>query len=183
MSRPSRRSGLTLVEVTLLLSLGGIVLAVTIPSFLRAVRASKISEASENLERLLKGASTYYESSHDVGSGLRVQCVPEAAGPAPVVPSDRPVDLDFHAPSTPGAATWQALDFVPAHPVRYRYTFSTSHTGCLVTPPAQTLVFSVRAEGDLDGDQQLSRFERRVRATGDGALSAEAMLFVDDRIE
>lgn len=183
MRSSTRRAGLTLLEVALLISVAGVALAVTVPTFLRAVRTSKIAEASENLERLLHGATSYYESSHDGGDGLRVQCLPETAGPAPVVPSVRPVDMDFRDPATPGAATWQALAFAPEHPVRYRYTFSTSHTGCMVAPAARSLLFIARAEGDLDGDQKLSRFERRVLATGDGALAADPLLVVDERIE
>jgi type II secretory pathway pseudopilin PulG len=182
--RSRRTAGLTLLELALLLSLVGVALAVTVPTFVRTVRTSKIAEASENLERLLHGAASYYESSHETAEGgLRVQCIPEAAGPAPVVASTRPVAMDFHDPGTPGAATWRALGFAPEQPVRYRYTFSTSHTGCMVAPGAQRELFRVRAEGNLDGDQQLSRFERRVLASGDGTLTVDPMLIVDDRIE
>ena len=59
--RSLRRSGLTLVEVTLVISVVGVLLAVFIPTFVRELRTSKISEAATQLEALHRAAQRISE--------------------------------------------------------------------------------------------------------------------------
>jgi hypothetical protein len=96
--------------------------------------------------------------------------------------------VDFSAPETPGHATWRSIGFQPETPVRYRYSLFPAAVGCGVSAPeaaeadAPGRILTVRAEGDLDGDGQLSTFERSARA-GEGVLVPDPLLFTHDRVE
>jgi type II secretory pathway pseudopilin PulG len=175
---------LTLVEVVLLLSLLGVVLAVGIPAFVRGLRTSKPAEAPEELQRMFASVAAYYAAPQPTPAGKRVHCVPEPAGPTPAKPSPQPAEVHFTAPETPGAATWRALGYAPAGPIRYRYSLLSSQPGCGLAPtnPRDPVLLTLRAEGDLDGDGVLSRFERSV-ALRDGELVLEPLLVVHERVE
>ena len=177
----ARTAGLTLVEVAALLSVVGMLLAVAIPTLARTVRASKVAEAAEQLEFLSHAAATYYAQPRlDAARGTQY-CLPEPAGPAPDVPSPQSVVVDFAA--APGAATWKALGFAPKGPLRYRYTFLPAAAGCWSEPDPRTNSFTIRAEGDLDGDGIYSNFERRATLAPQGKTLPDPVLHIYDRIE
>lgn len=178
------RAGLTLVEVALIVSILGVACAVAVPTFIRSVRTSKVAEATSELQRLQLSAAAYYAAPQPVGDGKRLRCLPLAAGPTPATPSVEPVAVQFAAPETSGAATWSALGFEPEGPVRYRYSFLPALSGCALRSPlaSEGPVLTLRAEGDLDGDGVLSRFERRSQDQ-DGELVPDPLLIMRDRIE
>jgi len=181
---PSQRThGVTLVEASLVISLLGILLAVSIPAFIRALRTSKTEEAPRELERMYRAVAAYYDSPQTTAAGKRVHCLPEPAGPTPEKPSRDPRPAVF-ATSAMGGATWHALGYEPAEPIRYRYSFLPLRAGCGELPADSRgePVLTLRAEGDLDGDGVLSKFERTA-VMRDGALSLEPLLVVHDRIE
>lgn len=180
---PSGTSGFTLLELALVLSVSGMVLAVAVPTFVRTLETSKAAEASKNLETLFRNSAAYYASARPTTGPKPAYCLPAAAGPAPLVASADPVVVDFAADDTPGAATWRALEFAPADPIRYRYTFLPLGAACLVDEPAEPPRLTLRAEGDLDSDDVFSRFERRATLRADGLLEPEPMLHVADRVE
>jgi type II secretory pathway pseudopilin PulG len=167
--------GLTLVEVAVLISIGGILLAVGIPTFVRALHTSKMSEAPEELSRIFAATAAYYAKPP--------HCLPESAGPTPAKPSRQPVSVRFADPEAPGSATWQALGFEPSRPIRYRYTLDVPSPGCQqMRDSRDQFVVSVRAEGDLDGDGVLSLFERNA-SLRDGALELDRLLVIRDAVE
>jgi type II secretory pathway pseudopilin PulG len=170
------RAGLTLLESAAILSAIGVMLAVAIPTLARSVRASKVAEASEQLESLYQSASAYYAVRRSDASGM-VYCLPEATGPTPDAPSASPVKVDF------GAETWKALGFAPRAALRYRYSFLPSVSGCGLPRGAPPYRLVLRAEGDLDGDGHFSVFERRARIEPNGQLQPEPVLHIVDRIE
>jgi type II secretory pathway pseudopilin PulG len=174
--------GLTLVEVAFIVSLVGMLLAVAIPTLARSVRASKVSEASEQLENLYRAASAYYATARNDERGAATQCLPPDAGPTPSVPSVSLVNVDFQAATTPGAETWSALGFQPRVPLRYRYTFLSNAPGCHAAASGRGWL-TLRAEGDLDGDGVYSTFERRAELAARGVLRPDTVLHIDDRIE
>lgn len=182
-SRRSRQ-GLTLVEMALLLSMAGIVLAVGIPAFIRGLRTSKTAEAALELERMFAAVAAYYEVPQPTPTGPRLRCLPESAGPTPEQPSTDPVAVSFQAPEMPGSATWRALGYEPSGPIRFRYSLHAARAGCgsLGAEARDKPVVVLRAEGDLDGDGVLSTFERAVREQ-DGRLVLDETLLVHDRIE
>jgi type II secretory pathway pseudopilin PulG len=177
--RAARRDGLTLVETAIAVAIVGALLAVLVPAFARSLRTSKISEASEQLDRLSRSVSTYYEAERTVDDATVRACVPGPAGPAPAQPSPEREPVDLSADETPGAATWRAIGHRVDEPVRYRYTLVSASPGCGRTGRA---LVTLRAEGDLDGDGDLSTFERTLGSSR-GSLRPEGVLFERDRTE
>ena len=166
-----------------MVSIGGMVLAVAVPTFIDALETSKAAEASNQLAALFRGSAAYYAVARPTTGPKLAYCLPAAAGPVPLVASVTPVPVDFAAEDTPGSPTWRALEFAPRLPLRYRYTFLPHGPACLVDEPLQPAGLTLRAEGDLDGDGILSRFERRARLRAYGVLEPEPMLHITDRIE
>ena len=182
-TRPT--TGFTLVEVSLIVAVCGVVLAVAIPAFVRAMRVSKVTEAQEELTRLYEHAARYYATPQPVDGKKQLRCLPAAAGPTPEVTSTVPRVVDFAAADTPGSMTWRALDYSPQGPVRFRYALIPAAAGCgrpgaPLAPDAPLL--TLRAEADLDGDGTFSRFERTARDRG-GELVLDELLSVTDRVE
>jgi prepilin-type N-terminal cleavage/methylation domain-containing protein len=176
-------SGFTLLEVALVLSIGGMVLAVAVPTFVESLETSKAAEASQQLATLFQSSAAYFAVARPTSDGKTAYCLPAVAGPAPLLPSVVPVAVDFSAADTPGVDTWRALEFAPKVPLRYRYTFLPRGPACMVDEPFPLPTLTLRAEGDLDGDGTFSRFERRARLRAHGELDGERMLHVADRIE
>lgn len=185
MRRPRlREAGLTLVEAAVVVCLVGVALAVFIPTFFRELRTSKVSEASEQLQELFTATASYYDARHDVeGDGADRACLPEAAGPTPSEPSQDGEVVDFGAEDLEGRDTWLALEFAPERPLRYRYRFTPAATGCGLVTDVPTPLVTLRAEGDLDGDSELSRFELSAGLDDEGVLRRSAVLYVRHRIE
>jgi Tfp pilus assembly protein PilE len=72
----SARAGLTLVEVALILSVLGVAFAVAVPTFLRAVRSSKVAEVTSELQRMHFSAAAYFTAPQPVAEGKRLRCLP-----------------------------------------------------------------------------------------------------------
>ncbi|MET0385433.1 MAG: hypothetical protein ABW321_05715 [Polyangiales bacterium] len=181
-SRRTRQAGLSLVEVSAIVSVSGVLLAIALPTLGRTIRPSKVTEASEQLEQLYQAAAAYYATPRLQDDGRNAHCLPAAAGPTPPTPSVDPVAVDFaHAPGT-AAHTWTALGFAPTSPLRFRYSFLPEASGCSRARGDQVALV-LRAEGDLDGDGVYSQFERRVQLMPHGELHAEPVLHIEDRVE
>jgi type II secretory pathway pseudopilin PulG len=161
-----------LIEVALLLSLIGIVLAVFVPTFLRRVRINKITEASELLHEMSNRAAAYYATSWDNGERY---CLPPSAGPTPAEPTVDLAEVDFFADDQAGHTTWETLGFQPEHPVRYSYSFVPSQYGCDLIGSDDLGSVSFRAEGDLDGDGVPSTFELRATLEADGFKAGDTL--------
>jgi type II secretory pathway pseudopilin PulG len=173
-----------MVEAALLVAVVGSLLAILVPTFVRHIRTTKTAEAAVELQRLHGRAVAYFEAAHPTDEGvLGRRCLPKGAGPAPAEPSQEPVEVDFSAPSTPGHATWKALGFQPPDPIRYRYTFVPERVGCGLEGGDGRTVLLLRAEGDLDGDGVLSRYERRATVDEEGRLVPTGVLQVRDPME
>ena len=179
-----RTAGLTLVEMAVVVSVAGCVLAIGVPTFIAKLRISRLSEAPELLAALHARTASYYQAVHTVETVSRTFCLPQSAGPAPSTPAAEPMRTDFAAPATPGAATWLALGFAPAEPGRFRYTLVSSRAGCGLDRQGDKTFVTLTAEADLDGDGDFSRFERVSRVSPNGTeLTAEPVLHVTNRIE
>ncbi len=173
-----RRAGVTLIEACAIFCLVGVALAVFVPSFIRRLRTSKLDEPRALLEELDRRAQAYYRTRQ----GNRARCLPPEVGPTPA--DVGPEAAPFLAGSTPEAeASWAALGFAPDRDVYFRYTFEPAEEGCGVDVPAGEPLYRIRAEGDLDGDGALSRFERRATLDADGRVVPLGPLRVSDRTE
>lgn len=170
-----------------MLSLTGVLLAAFVPTFVAHVRTSKLAEATELLAHLHGSAAAYYASEHPgVGSAAGDEqrlrgCLPESAGPFPESPSSDPVEVDFlTAPH--GAATFRALGLTAPVRVRYSYEIAIAEPGCRTRGPGVAL--TLRARGDLDGDDEPSLLERSAAPSSDGrALVPIGPLRIEARTE
>jgi hypothetical protein len=134
---------LTPLELAVVVSLGGTVAATMIPTFLRNVHASRLSEPVDGLKRIAAHAT------------LRASGLPtESAYPdgVPFTPAVTPrAVLELDPAGTWDAATWRALDFSFDAPHAYSFSFESNDTEAHST-------FTARARGDLDGDGVTSSF-------------------------
>lgn len=185
--RGQSQAGFTAVQVAIAIGLSGSLLAVGVPTFQKAVRTSKVSEASESLQRMVLGAAAYYEGFHEIDGRKQTQCLPPSAGPVPAEPD--PDGMTVHLERFPEAqSTFEALGFVHLDPSRYRFTFQVSRPGCDLGASVEAgnvqEAVEVRfiAEGDLDDDGILSRFTRFATPEGD-KLNIDPLLQVERRIE
>ena len=181
-----RQEGLTLIETLIWISVVTSLLAVFVPTFFRNLRTSKVSEAAQQLETIHRHSAAYFEASHaPIDGGLpQRRCLPPTAGPTPELVGPDGQEVDFGAEGAPGTPTWTALGYQPETELRYRYTFLPSVAGCnLGATPEGGIALRLRAEGDMDGDGQLSRFERDARITEDGELVPTGVLSISNRVE
>jgi len=183
MSAPTRPNGVTVVEVSLVISVVGIALFMFLPAFVQRLQLSKFEDARVELERLTRSVQTYYSERHEVRGSVRTRCLPPSAGPTPETVGTDAQDVAFGEEGTPGAATWTALRFQPARPGRFRYSVAVSHARCSVTAPEGTVLVRVEAEADLDGDGNLSNFRRELVVGADGQLHDGPALRIRDRTE
>lgn len=169
----------TLIELMIVVTIIGLLAAIAIPAFEKAVRRSKSSEATINLRRIFDGALTSYQSEQ-VDRGGQGQ---QAQFPATVAPTPGenaccqqdasrcdPDPVAFKQP------TWQALQFALDDPHFYWYGFISQGAGT-------TAAFSARASGNLDCDENYSTFERIGFVDLLGGVSGGAGIHIIDPIE
>ena len=158
MCRRASQSGFTLIELMVVVVIVGLLAAVAIPAFNRAVRRSKTSEAVVNLRRMFDGAVTSYQADGVTRDGIpEPPRFPDSAGPSPAE--------NQCCESNPGsgrceggagpfkALSWHKLGFAITDPHFYWYTFVSQGEG-------SGAHFTARANGNLDCDSVYSTYER-----------------------
>jgi hypothetical protein len=131
------------VYAALFFAIGGSLLAVTVPAFLRNLHASRMSEALEGLE-LIAGRASVLSDAAPLAAAF-----PESA---PLTPSNVPrATLVTDPPHTWDHPTWRLLGFGFEAPHAYSFQFD-SQNGTDVSR------FTAEAHGDLDGDGVVSTF-------------------------
>ena len=93
------RPRFSLIEGALLLCLLAVVLAIFVPTFMRRVRTNKISEASELLAQMSRGAQAYFGTAW---SSSNRDCLPPSAGPTPETPTVDPQTVGPSSAPIPG---------------------------------------------------------------------------------
>jgi len=144
---------LTPVEAVLIAAIGGAVLCSTVPAFVRNLRASRMAEPIDGLQRISTRASA-------IAAGR-----PTALGYPPSVgltPSRVPAGVNVtDTEGTWDSPTWRLLDFRFVTPHAFAFSFES------VCANDQSS-FIATAHGDLDGDGLVSTFEIR------GSVKADA---------
>jgi hypothetical protein len=139
------------VELAVVASVAGSVLAASAPTFMRELQASRMAEAVDGVSAIGAGAL-----AHAQGKELAASFPPAA----PLTPSEVPRGVTVEdPPGTWDTPTWQGLGFRFDRPHRYAFQFD-------VIPDPSRIWFQATAHGDLNGDGILSTFllsgERRV---------------------
>ena len=135
---------LTPVELALAFALGGSVLAVGLPAFVRNLHASRMVEALNGVEKLATRAAAQ-TAFRPLSAAF-----PESA---PLTPAEVPrATLVTDPPGTWDHPTWRRLDFALTEPHAYSFEFKSDNA-----PSGAT--FHAQARGDLDGDGVLSTFD------------------------
>jgi hypothetical protein len=163
---------LTALEAAAAIALGGSVLAVAVPTFVRNLSSSRLAEATQGVATL---------GTHAVAFAADRPCADGFPPTAPLTPTSVPrgapvVDAD---PDPWLAPTWRALDFRPSPPGvphSFSFAFDTSH------PRREDSDFVAAAHGDLDGDGVLSTFEVRGTCRHDTAALVPGM-YVEAELE
>ena len=135
---------LTPVEAAIAFALGGSILAVAVPEFVRGLHASRLAEPVDGLRRIAEAAVS-----------LAANPSGEPAFPAsvPLTPPEVPRGVRAEDPSGVwDQPTWRALGFAFDHPHAFSFAFESSQDG----PRAH---FRATAHGDLDDDDVVSTFE------------------------
>lgn len=168
------------LELAAVFAVGGSLLAVAVPAFLRNLSASKLTEPIEGLDRMVVSAVAYaaqhpQEISFPPSSPLT---------PAEVPRGVRVVD----PPEIWRHLTWRSLRFAycfdveGAAPTCVPHAFSFKFESER-DPATQVMRFTASAHGDLDGDGMVSTFEvRGERAPGKDARVLPGM-FIDREVE
>jgi hypothetical protein len=137
---------LTLLRAAAMIGVGGSLLAVAVPAFVRGLSASKLTEALDGLAEISSNAVSKSETHRHEES------FPPSVGltPAKVPRGEEVKDPD----GTWDHLTWRALAFRVERPHAYAFQFDST-----MDPVTRTARFAVTAHGDLDGDGQLSSFQ------------------------
>jgi hypothetical protein len=161
---------MTLLRFSAIFGIGGSLLAVAVPTFLKNLSASKSVEALDGLDHIARRAI--------VSAAERPQrdSFPPSVGltPAEVPRGTRVKD----PPETWDHLTWRALSFRLENEHAYCFQFDSS-----LDPGSEVARFSARAFGDLDGDGTLSTFEVRGEREPGKAPRAMAGLLIRREVE
>lgn len=167
-----RGRAFTLIELMIVVAIIGVLAAVAIPAFLRYIKRSKTSEATQNVGTIFRGAVAYFEAEHTnrAGSVINKQ-FPQSVGPNPgTVGAQKVTTTNWDA------SGWQALSFAMGDPHYYQYTFTSSGTG-------KASEFTAAANGDLDDDGTKSTFERQASVDGSSSVRGSSGIYVDNELE
>jgi hypothetical protein len=156
----------TPIELAIGLSLVGCICAVAIPVFVREVHASRFVEPTEGLARLSSNACALaeVEGRFAESAALTPQNVPRGK-------------KEVDPPNTWDAPTWKRLAFrasPESTPHAYSFAFDSLGNG---------MAFVARAQGDLDGDGVLSKFEVRGTYAPGEKPAVEPGLYVESELE
>jgi prepilin-type N-terminal cleavage/methylation domain-containing protein len=157
MPRKRAFQGFTLIELMVVVGIMGVLSSVAIPSFTRLMNRSKTAEVAGNLDSMYKSAASYYTSERS-GQGqistVAGHCSVDDALPSPSAPLRRKQVF-------PSNDTFRTLGFNIADLVYFSYGLASgpSGVGRCDNVPSESVVYTLFANGDLDGDGLYSTFE------------------------
>lgn len=160
-----------IVQLAVAFGIGGSLLAIAVPAFVRSLNASKLSEPIDGLTRMVSGAIAYggRQPTADIAFPPSVELTP-----AEVPRGVRVVD----PPGTWEHLTWRSLRFGMTDAHAFAYKFETTYD-----PATELAHFVATAHGDLDGDGNLSLFAVQGERRGGSEPRALPGLFVRREVE
>lgn len=160
------KRGFTLIELMIVVVIIGILAALAIYGVQKYVANSKSAEARQMLGRMSKDMLTFFEGENqkyailDLGGSAEItQSLCPTAAALPLTPPKRGKEL-LALSSFSDSAGWQCLGTTITTPIYYAYSMVSAQTGSLdaLVAAASGDTFDAIAQGDLDGDDDLSTF-------------------------
>lgn len=160
----------SLLRIASIVGIGGTLIAISGPVFVKNLHASKSTEALMGLDHIARHAVLR------ANDRPQRESFPPTVGltPAEVPRGTRVVD----PPGTWDHLTWRALDFHLEHEHAYCFEFDSS-----LEPGTDIARFAARARGDLDGDGTFSLFEVRGERPPGAPAAAMAGLLIRREVE
>jgi type IV pilus assembly protein PilA len=157
------KRGFTLVELMIVVAIIGVLAALAIYGVRKYLSNAKTAEARTALGRMAKDAQNAFEKENlsqdivvvgeksDISRGL----CDDAAASVPAAPVDIANGKYQSSPAEwKDGAGWECLKFSMSDPQYFLYDYESS-----ATTGVNGSTFTARANGDLDGDADLSTFE------------------------
>lgn len=173
-----KRSGFTLVELMIVVAIMGILAALAIPAFVGYIRRSKTAEATDNLNKMFKAASSYYSKEQAADQAITAAtagaCTVDDGAASPATPK-----ADKQAFSAD--ADFSAIGFNIADFVYYSYSLESAASKCANT--SSTAVYTATAKGDLNGDANKSVFQLAIGSDANNELYHARGFYILNEIE
>ncbi|MCA9666155.1 MAG: hypothetical protein KC503_11230 [Myxococcales bacterium] len=153
-------------ELLILVAMLAVAASYAVPRYLQYQRRGALVEATANLDRIARGAQTYFASSAKVAKEAP-QLPPSAASWAPAPPlhercAKGKARYDADANKAFDEGPWKQLGFTPKAPLALRYHWLVRRQATTLSP-AEAAAYAL---GDLGCDGQLSRWRVVLRSEG-----------------
>jgi type II secretory pathway pseudopilin PulG len=167
-----------LVELMIAVAIIGIMAAIALPTFMNYKRRARTSEVPDKLKTLYIHATAYYQGHRASGLMSMVgSCTVEAtAGTIPATPMGDPQPGNFSADPS-----FRALGLPSIEHLYYGY--GVDSVGDMCANARGIALYTFYAEGDLDDDSMLSRFELAVGSDTQNELYRAPGFYVQDELE